>query len=391
MIGKRVMPFRVLLTTAAITVAMSSGSVYADEVLNGFIIRDNVQSRYTAQNDGAVTGTFNMSDVTNIKDVYGNWVLIQDGDVSGWVESQNLFIKTESNKLVSFGHITASILNVRQEPDLGAAVIGKLSMGEDVFILDISGDWFFIKNDSIEGWVFSPFVNVELQDKKGKIIPKDEAIEVSRGNETTREPLDTQDMAEVSRGNETAREPIDKQETPEKVTKIEGIEGNVDILDFKDGEYYIKDEKGTFIWMDAQGVALSDSVTEGTPENDKIVQLAKEHLGKPYKWGGNGPSSFDCSGFTRYVYNQVGIQIPRISRDQGKAGQAVKRSDMIPGDLIFFDTTGSMNYVISHVGIYMGDNQFIHASSSSSGKYVRISSLESSFYNSRFVSARRVK
>ncbi len=371
MIKKRFVPFKVLLTTAALTVAMGSGNIYADELLNGFIIRDDVQARYTAQKDGAVTGILNMNSITSIKDVYGDWVLIQEGDISGWVNNQNLFIKTETNKLVSFGRVNATILNVRQEPSLGAPIIGKLSMGDDVFITNISEDWFYVKNDLIEGWVFAPYVNVTLQDKKGKVLLNDEVVEVNRGNITSRENL------------------VTSEENTEEAPVIK-IEGDVKILDFKEGEYYIKDQKDVYAWVDAQGVEITQTLVENAQNNNEIVQISKEHLGKPYKWGANGPNSFDCSGLTRYVYSQVGIQLPRVSRDQAKVGQAVSRSDLIAGDLIFFDTSGSMNNVITHVGIYIGNNEFIHASSSRSGKSVIISTLNS-FYSSRFVSARRVK
>ncbi len=369
MIGKRffTFSFKILLTSAVVTLAVNTGNVYAEE-LKGFIIRD-VQSKYTAQTDGAVTGTFNMNSIIDVKDVYGDWVLIEDDGVSGWIRNHNLFIKTKSEKLVSFGKITATILNVRQNPDLNATILGKLTMGDDVFILDISEDWYFVKNDKIEGWVFSPYVKVQLQDKKGKMTYEVKTEEVSRGGAVSRESLDT----------------------PEDPSSEEEKEIQVEVLDYKDGEYYIKDENGTFKWVDSEGVEISDSLTIENMKNERIIEIAKEYLGKPYKWGASGPYSFDCSGFTKYVLNQVGIQIPRVSRDQAKVGQAIDRNGLQAGDLVFFDTTGSMNNVISHVGIYIGNNQFIHASSSKSGKYVRISSMKEAFYNARYVTARRYR
>ncbi len=363
MIGKRFVTLKILLISAAVTLAVNSGNVYAEELLKGLIIQDDVQSKYTAQNDGTVTGTFNMNAVINVKDVYGEWVLIEKENISGWVKNHNLFIKTDTEKLVSFGHITATILNVREKPDLNASMTGKLAMGDDVFILDISEDWFYVKNDKVEGWVFSPYVNVRLQDKKGKMVYKKEAEEVSRGGSSSRDLVNTPDAPSLEKEQE------------------------IEILDYKDGEFYIKDEKSTLKWVTAGGIVISDPIME----NERIIQIAEKYLGKPYKWGATGPYSFDCSGFTKYVFNQIGIQIPRVSRDQAKAGRAVNRSDLQAGDLVFFDTTGSMNNVITHVGIYMGNNQFIHASSSRSGKYVRISSMEKSFYNTRFVTARRYR
>jgi len=87
----------------------------------------------------------------------------------------------------------------------------------------------------------------------------------------------------------------------------------------------------------------------------EVVNIAKRYLGRPYQWGGNGPDSFDCSGFTSHVYRQVGVSLPRTSRAQIHAGQRVSRADIQPGDLVFFGNP------IHHVGIYVGGGQMIHA------------------------------
>ena len=118
---------------------------------------------------------------------------------------------------------------------------------------------------------------------------------------------------------------------------------------------------------------------------DKIVNLAKAQIGKPYRWGAAGPSSFDCSGFTTYIYkNGAGISLPRTSVSQSKTGTKVSRSNLKTGDLVFFNTSGKG---VSHVGMYIGDSKFIHSSSS---KGIRIDSLNSTYYKSRFISGSRV-
>ena len=118
---------------------------------------------------------------------------------------------------------------------------------------------------------------------------------------------------------------------------------------------------------------------------DKIVNLAKAQIGKPYRWGATGPSSFDCSGFTTYIYkNGAGISLPRTSVSQSKTGTKVSRSNLKTGDLVFFNTSGKG---VSHVGMYIGDSKFIHSSSS---KGIRIDSLNSTYYKSRFISGSRV-
>jgi cell wall-associated NlpC family hydrolase len=106
-----------------------------------------------------------------------------------------------------------------------------------------------------------------------------------------------------------------------------------------------------------------------------------QYLGIPYQWGGESPSTgFDCSGFTYYVFSRVGVSLPRTVSTQYGVGVSVSRSQLQPGDLVFFNGLG-------HVGIYIGGNQFIH--SPHTGDVVKISSI-TGYYSSNWVGARRV-
>jgi cell wall-associated NlpC family hydrolase len=120
----------------------------------------------------------------------------------------------------------------------------------------------------------------------------------------------------------------------------------------------------------------------------EIKNIAFSQLGKSYVWGAVGPSKFDCSGFTSYVCKKSGINIPRTSFYQSKHGKVVERDNLKKGDLIFFDTSREKKGVVNHVGIYIGENKFIHASSSK--KKVVVSQLNGTFYGKRFIIARRV-
>ena len=111
-----------------------------------------------------------------------------------------------------------------------------------------------------------------------------------------------------------------------------------------------------------------------------VVAIAMRYLGVPYVWGGASPSGFDCSGLVMYVYAQVGISLPHYTVSQYAMGAAVSRSQLEPGDIVFFDGLG-------HEGIYIGNNQFIHAPHT--GDVVKISSL-SGWYSSTYVGARRL-
>ena len=108
-------------------------------------------------------------------------------------------------------------------------------------------------------------------------------------------------------------------------------------------------------------------------------------VGKPYVYGGNSPSGFDCSGLVHYSYQRVGVSVPRTTRSQLNASLPVTARALRAGDLVFFDQEGRK---YSHVGIYIGDGRFVHAPSS--GKRVRIDRLDKQYWQQHFVAARRI-
>lgn len=119
---------------------------------------------------------------------------------------------------------------------------------------------------------------------------------------------------------------------------------------------------------------------------DDIVATAQKYLGIPYKWGGESPrTGFDCSGLTMVVYRLNGLQLPRSSRAQWQAGRPVGHGQLLKGDLVFFATSGVRK--VSHVGIYVGDNKFLHAPGKN--RKIRMSSLSSTYYRRRYLGARR--
>lgn len=131
----------------------------------------------------------------------------------------------------------------------------------------------------------------------------------------------------------------------------------------------------------------SISVANSGPVIQSLIARAETYMGRPYVWSDEGDVGFDCSGLTFALYQEIaGIKIPRSSRTQATFGTEVARENLQPGDLVFFNTTSSGN--ISHVGLYIGDDIMIHASSSKSS--VVKSSLSEKYYDARFVTARRI-
>ena len=114
-----------------------------------------------------------------------------------------------------------------------------------------------------------------------------------------------------------------------------------------------------------------------------LTKTALHYLGVPYVWGGESASGVDCSGFVQAVFRRNGIELPRTADAQFETGRRVSQGGLQPGDLVFFQTYSEG---ASHVGIYLGSGQFVHASSSNG---VRVDSLSESYYSSRFIGARR--
>ncbi|WP_314590347.1 C40 family peptidase [Paenibacillus terrigena] len=119
-------------------------------------------------------------------------------------------------------------------------------------------------------------------------------------------------------------------------------------------------------------------------EKPDLKVAVNEVIGTPYKWGGTTTEGFDCSGFILHVFNQFKIELPRTSKEQSLFGTLVEQTELKPGDLVFFNTDGKG---VSHAGIYLGDDQFAHSSSS---KGVMISKLSENYYKQRYTGARRV-
>ena len=149
-------------------------------------------------------------------------------------------------------------------------------------------------------------------------------------------------------------------------------------------------------YVSAEFVVVQDNDTVTKPDGDgsdispnplgqEIVEYALQYVGYPYVYGTAGPNTFDCSGFTYYVYSQFGYTLNRSSRDQVKNGVTISKEDLQQGDLVFFSTNGQYP---THVGLYIGDNNIVHASTPQDG--VKISSLDTSYYMDNYFAARRI-
>jgi len=161
----------------------------------------------------------------------------------------------------------------------------------------------------------------------------------------------------------------------------------VELLSENEGWHEINfDSKTAYIF--GEYIRLIDNTLIQTQNaGSSIVEYAKTLIGTPYAYGGNTPSGFDCSGFVQYVMANFGVVLPRSSTEQYSIGVRVDKSALLPGDLVYFKYSAS-SYRLSHVGIYVGDGNFIH--SPVPGQSVKISSLSSGYFSYYYYGATRV-
>lgn len=255
------------------------------------------------------------------------------------------------------GCTTGSSLRLRAEPSTSASVVTTLDKSVAVAILDDSVDgWYKIAYNGSTGYVSADYLNVD-QDNVFTTYGR-----VNSDGVNVRSDAST-DSSVLTTIEEDA------------IVTVNGL---------VDGWYDVTCEYGT------EGYIRSDflDLTESSSSNSDIAATAKQYLGTGYVYGGASPRGFDCSGFAMYVYSQHGYSLPHSATSQWQSGLGTRVysiSELQPGDLVFFnDPSRNAGRACSHAGIYTGDGQFIHSSSSRSGGVI-VSSLTSGYYNTYFV------
>ena len=255
------------------------------------------------------------------------------------------------------GCTTGSSLRLRSEPSTASSVVTTLDKSVAVAILDGSVDgWYRVAYNGSTGYVSADYLIVD----QDNIFTTYGRINSSGVNVRSGASTDSSVLATIAE---------------DAVVTVNGL---------VNGWYDVTCEYGT------EGFIRSDYVdlTESASSNGDIADAAKAYLGTRYVYGGASPSGFDCSGFTMYVYSKFGYSLPHSATSQWQSGLGTRVysiSELQPGDLVFFnDPARNAGKACSHAGIYIGNGQHIHASSSRSGGVI-ISDLTSGYYNDYFV------
>ena len=259
-------------------------------------------------------------------------------------------------------------LRVRADPNTSSQILTKLSDGTQVEVLEqAENGWYKIAHEGISGFVSGEYLVVHEEDQEQA---------VALAAEADAEAASTFGRITASSLNVRSGPSTDH----EKVGSL-AAGRVVELLEESDGWYRI--ENG---YISTEYVTIVDpsQISKG----QEIADYALQFVGYPYVYGGSSPKGFDCSGFTSYVYKQFGITINRTASTQLDNGTPVSMSELQPGDLVMFKKSGTGSKRASHVGIYIGNNQFVHASTSTVG--VIISGMDEAYYTSGFVGGRRL-
>lgn len=313
-------------------------------------------------NSSKVENISKNSDVT-ISEILGNWCYVESDKQSGWVIKTNLENniannepeaepkteekkeeKTETKKeekkeettQTKKMYISSKTVNLRREANTTSEIMDQLLRNTEVTVIEkVDNTWSKVKIGNLTGYISTEY----LSDKKVEEVS-------SRSLENDRTPETEQ------------KEQKDQKE--EKDTKTESK---------KEEKKETKTENKT----------KSQKEDKNSVTGAKVVEYAKKYLGHKYVYGTAGPDTFDCSGFTSYVYKHFGYSLSRTSGGQRSNGKEVKKANLKAGDLVCFS---------GHVGIYIGGNNFIHAANPKKG--IIITSLSNSYYKKTYITARRI-
>lgn len=278
------------------------------------------------------------------------------------VEASAIELKT------GIGIVEVGGLRLRAKPNTDAEILANASKGDNVVIIREVDGWYLVDYNLIIGYMSKDYVtfkekeNVEL----GYGIVESGSVNLREKPDVSSTSLATLDMGETAY--------IIGLNCGWYKVQYEGMTGYIrsDLLALTEAPKYNSQ------------TALGEAPVVNTV-GQQLVNYAQQFLGTPYVWGGTTTSGFDCSGFTQYVYKQFGYSLKRTAANQLTCGTKVT-GDLQVGDLVFFTNTYTTTAAASHVGIYIGNNMFIHAANGG----VKITSLDHEYYAPRYIGAQRI-
>jgi len=260
--------------------------------------------------------------------------------------------------------VDISAINMRSGPSSSTSLLAVVPKGELMVVEEKAGSWYKVVYKGTEGYAFADYVEYS-ETLEGDFGAKG-AVDGSSVHLREKPSLDAKILGSTNTGSSY---------------DIVGVSGKwIKVKTTELGECWISSD---YLSLNGKTKATAKAAAS---KGEELAASAKEYLGCKYVWGGMSPAGFDCSGFVNYVYDLYGYDLERVAQDiYDTNGTAVDKESLQPGDIVCFGSSGKS---INHVGIYIGDGQFIHSGSSSTG--VIITEMDSSYYSGRFQGGKRI-
>ncbi len=355
-------------------------------------VKDGVAVKIRKQ--GSVQTVAYEGDSFRIVGEQDGWYKIQlDDESEGWVASR--FVDVDN----AHGYVTADKVNLREKATTESEVKDELDASTKVKVLETKDNWVKVKSGDKEGYIRDLYVS-----DKAPVVEEETQTDDQTQNDVQESTDDqTQNNTQESTNDQAqndVQESTDDQTQNNTQESTESEDNSSDVVNNNNNNSNTESNTNNNNNNNNQSSNNNNSSSneEAKPEEkpapptsntnaaSAVVNLAYSKLGSPYVWGAEGPNSFDCSGLTSYVYrNAAGISLPRTSGSQYGVGRSVSKANLQAGDLVFFATGGGG---ISHVGIYVGGGNMIHAPQA--GDVVKVSNINSSYWQNAYVGAKRV-